>query len=113
MAAWGACASLMACGGGVIQSPGDLPTPPPGSAFVQIICEPADAEVYIDGKYHGRLDGYPRGVMRVLAGQRRVMLTKAGHYPQYAVVEASAQAIWLSTHLVASIDAPVTTRLAE
>ena len=104
---------LTACGGGVIQSPGELPAPPPGAAFVQIVCEPADADIYVDGKYQGRLDGYPRGVLRVLAGQRRVKLAKAGFYPQYAVVDASAQAIWLRTHLVASIDAPVTSRMAE
>ena len=97
----------------MIQAPGELPAPPPGGAFVQIICDPPDADVYIDGKYQGRLDGYPRGVLRVLAGQRRVKLDKRGHYPQYAVVDAGPKAVWLRTHLVASVDAPVTTRLTE
>lgn len=109
----GVVALCAGCGGGVIQAPGELPTPPPGGAFLQIVCEPADADIYVDGKYQGRLDGYPRGVLRVLAGQRRVKLHKVGYYPQYAVVDAGQRATWLRTHLVASIDAPVTTRLSE
>lgn len=105
--------ALAGCGGGVVQTVGALPPSPPGTGFVEIGCVPKDADIYIDGKYRGRLDGYPHGVLRVPEGQRRIKIAKAGFYPQYVVVDAGPEAVRFKTHLVPSIDAPVTTRLSR
>lgn len=104
---------LMGCGGGVIQRVDALPPAAPGTGFVEIQCEPKDADLYIDGKYRGRLDGYAHGVIRVPEGARRIKIAKAGFYPQYAYVQAGPEAVRFKTHLVPSIDAPVTTRLSR
>jgi hypothetical protein len=76
------------CGGGVIQKVGELPPPPPNQAFVQLTAEPADVDVYLDGRFAGRLDGYPDGVIRVSPGVRRVTLKRAGYYSAHAEVVA-------------------------
>jgi hypothetical protein len=76
------------CGGGVIQKVGELPPPPPNQAFVQLTAEPADVDVYLDGRFAGRLDGYPDGVIRVSPGVRRVTLKRRGYYSAYAELEA-------------------------
>lgn len=105
--------ACVGCGGGVIQRADELPPPPPGAGFIEIRCAPKDVDVYIDGRYRGRLDGYAQSVIRVPAGLRRIKLARRGYYPQYFVVEASAEAVRFKTHLVPSIDAPVTTRLSR
>jgi hypothetical protein len=94
---------LIGCGGGVIQRAGALPVAPPGQGFIQIACEPPTVMVYIDGHFHGQLDGYPSGVMRVTAGPHRIGLRKAGFYPWYGRVEAGPEAARLSARLVPEV----------
>lgn len=107
-------AGVLGCsGGGVIQTRGELPPPPPGTGFVQITCLPKTADIYVDGRYRGRLDGYPRGVLRLTAGQHRIKLAQRGFLPEYALVEVGDRARTVRTWLVPSIDAPPTHRLTE
>lgn len=94
----GAC--LVGCGGGVIQRADALPPPPPGSGFVQIFAEPADARVYVDGEARGRLDGYPEGVLRLPVGRHRLSLRRPGHYPWYGQIEVGEQPTEIRTRLV-------------
>ena len=75
---------LLSCsGGGVVQRVDAPPKPPPGKAFLKILCEPPEAEIYLDGAYHGRLDGYPAGMLSLSLGAHRLRLTAPGHEPAY------------------------------
>lgn len=80
---------------------------------MKITCLPKTADIYVDGRYKGRLDGYPRGVLRLTAGQHRIKLAQRGYSPQYALVEVGPQASRIRTWLVPSVDAPPQHRLAE
>lgn len=92
--------TLSGCGGGVIQRAGELPPPPPGVGFVQITCEPTDAELFVDDRYAGLLSGYAQGVVRLPEGRRRLKLVRKGFYAWYGEVVAGPQATTLTTHLV-------------
>lgn len=99
-----ACVVLVACGGdGVIRKVGDLPPPPPGAGFVEIECEPATADLYVDGVYRGRLDGYRNGVVRMPEGQRRIALRKTGHYTWYGVIRVGQATARIETRLVPEV----------
>ncbi len=95
-----AFALLSGCGGGVIQRVDALPPAPPGEGYLQLECEPKEVDIYIDGAYRGRVTGYPRGVLRLSAGEHRVTLRKAGYYPQYTVVHLGGEALRLRTRLL-------------
>ncbi len=94
---------LVGCGGGVVQSADTLPPPPPGQGFLQVACDPPDAELFVDGHFRGRLDGYPEGVVRLPAGPHRVRLRKSGHYAWYGHVEAGAEASRVAARLVPEV----------
>jgi hypothetical protein len=92
---------LAACGGdGVVQRRGELPPAPPDQGFVQIACRPAEVDIYVDGAFAGRLDGYPEGVLRLPRGQRRLELRRRDHYTFYRVVDVGAEGVRIDTHLV-------------
>ncbi len=91
---------LFGCGG-VVQRADELPPPPPGYGFLQIVCEPGDVDVFVDGRFSGRLDGYPEGVVRLPAGEHRVRLGKSGYYSWYGVVQAGPSAARVRARLVA------------
>lgn len=92
--------ALLGCGGGVVTHADALPPPPPGQGFLQVVCDPPDAELFVDGHFHGRVDGYPEGVVRLTAGPHRIRLRKAGHYAWYARIEAGAEPSRVAAHLV-------------
>ncbi len=94
---------LLGCGGGVIQRVDALPPAPPGQGFVEISCEPADAEVYVDGRFFGRLDGYAQGVVRLPEGRRRLSLRKPGHYPWHGEVDVGPTPARVQTRLVPEV----------
>ncbi len=92
---------LAACGGdGVVQRRGELPPAPPDQGFVQITCDPADVDIYVDGAFAGRLDGYPEGVLRLPRGTRRLELRQRDRYPYYQVIEVGAEGVRVDTRLV-------------
>jgi hypothetical protein len=93
--------ALSACGGGaVVQGRGELPPAPPDEGFVRIHCDPAEADIYVDGAFHGRLDGYPEGVLRLPRGTHRLELRQRGHYSYYADIDAGPAPVEIETHLV-------------
>lgn len=96
-------ALLTGCGGGVIQRADALPPPPPGQGFVQITCDPPTAEVFVDGRFHGQLDGYPHGVVRLTRGAHRIGLRKAGYYAWYGLVDAGPDAVKVQARLVPEV----------
>ncbi len=94
----------LGCGGdGVIRKVGDLPPPPPGAGFVEIKCDPPTADLYVDGVYRGRLDGYRNGVIRMPEGPRRVALRKNGHYAWYGTVTVGQATTVIETRLVPEV----------
>lgn len=92
--------AFLGCGGGVVQRAGELPPPPPGVGFVQIRCEPADVEVFVDDRYFGQLPGYVEGVVRLPVGRHRLKLGRKGFYAWYGEVEVGPAAVHIDTHLV-------------
>ncbi len=74
---------LLSCGGDVVQRVGAPPKPPQGKAFLKILCEPPQTEIYLDGAYRGRLDGYPEGFLSLDLGKHRLRLAAPGHEPAY------------------------------
>lgn len=94
----------LGCGGdGVVRRIGDLPPPPPGAGFVEIRCEPPTADLYVDGAYRGRLDGYRKGVVRMPEGRRRIALHKSGHYSFYGTFEVGQTAVRIETRLIPEV----------
>lgn len=97
-------ALLSACGGdGVVRRVGDLPPPPPGLGFVEIACTPPTADLYVDGVYRGRVDGYRGGVVRMPEGTRRIALRKPGHYSYYGTFEVGQTTTKIATRLVPEV----------
>lgn len=93
--------ALTGCGAdGVIQRADRLPPPPPGQGFIEIRCAPGDADVFVDDRYAGRLDGYRGGVIRLPEGRRRISLRKAGHYSWYGVFDLGPEGVQVRTRLV-------------
>lgn len=89
------------CGAdGVIQRADRLPPPPPGQGFIEIRCAPGDADVFVDDRYAGRLDGYRGGVIRLPEGRRRIALRKTGHYSWYGVFDLGPAGVQVRTRLV-------------
>ncbi len=99
------CALLVsACGGTrVVSGPGELPAPPPGVGFLRISVEPATAELLVDGRFMGQVDGYAEGVVRLPAGPHRVELRKRGFEAWYGLVATGETAVEVRTHLVAEV----------
>ncbi len=96
--------TVIGCGGdGVIRRVGDLPPPPPGAGFVEIECEPTTVDLYVDGVYRGRLDGYRNGVIRMPEGTRRIALRKAGHYSFYGTIEVGQATSRIATRLIPEV----------
>ncbi|MCA9537542.1 MAG: PEGA domain-containing protein [Myxococcales bacterium] len=92
-----------ACGGGVVQRVGDLPPPPPDAGLIQIVCDPPDADVYIDGHYRGQLGGYREGVIRLPRGHRRLSLQKPGFYAWYGELDAADTTLRFEVRLVREV----------
>lgn len=84
----------------MVQRADALPPPPPGLGFVQITSAPADVEIYVDGAFQGRLDGYPEGVIKLPTGRHRVSLRKRGYYAWHGEVVVGDDASAIRTHLV-------------
>lgn len=96
--------AMSACGGdGVIRRVDDLPPPPPGAGFVEFRVTPPTTDLYVDGVYRGRLDGYRDGVVRMPEGRHRIALRKNGHYAWYGTVDVGAVATTITTRLVPEV----------
>lgn len=89
-----------ACGGSLIQSTQEIPSPPENRGYLQIICQPQDAEIYVDGIFKGYLDGYIDGVLLLPAGHHRLSVQKYGYYSQYGEVDLGEEAVTLQWTLV-------------
>ena len=51
-----------------------------------IICEPADAQVFIDDRYHGTVAGLGGRSLTLVEGQRRLELRKEGYFAFFGEV---------------------------
>ena len=85
---------------GTIRRVDSVPEPPPGLGSLQVTSSAMEAEVYIDGKYHGQLKGYWDGLIALPEGERRVEIRCAGYYTQYFVVQIGQDAIRIDAPLV-------------
>ncbi|MCA9561362.1 MAG: hypothetical protein KC583_22590 [Myxococcales bacterium] len=95
---------LVACGSQrVVSGQGELPPPPPGVGFVRVQVDPPDADLVVDGRYLGRVDGYARGVVRLPEGARRLELRKKGFEPWYGLVVVGPEAATIDTRLVPEV----------
>lgn len=98
-------ALLLGCGDGVIQridGPRDpLASPKPGR-LIQVQATPKEVEVYVDGAYQGRLDGYRQGVLRLKPEARRIRLSKLGFEDWYGLIPAGER-IRLTAELIRKI----------
>ncbi|MBU0552268.1 PEGA domain-containing protein [Myxococcota bacterium] len=99
------CAALIGCGDGVIQRIDDprdpLASPAPGRRL-RIEATPPDVDIYIDGVYHGRLDGYRQGTLPIPAAARRIQLSKPGFEGWYALIPAGER-VQLSAALIPKV----------
>ena len=50
------------------------------NVFLEIICEPPTAEVYIDDVYMGQVDGWQLGIIPIDTKSHRLVLKKEGYY---------------------------------
>ncbi len=95
---------LVGCGGTrVVSGQGELPPPPPGLGFVRVQVDPPDADLFVDGRFLGRVDGYAQGVVRLPEGPRRLELRKTGFEPWYGLVVVGPGAVTIDTRLVAQV----------
>lgn len=95
---------LVGCGGTqVVSGQGELPPPPPGVGFVRLQVDPPDADLLVDGRYLGRVDGYAQGVVRLPEGQRRLELRRKGFEPWYGLVVVGPEAVTIDARLVAQV----------
>jgi hypothetical protein len=95
---------FVGCGGSrVVSGQGQLPPPPPGVGFVRVQVDPPDADLVVDGRYLGRVDGYAQGVVRLPEGPRRLELRKKGFEPWYGLVVVGPEAVTIDTRLVPEV----------
>ncbi|MCB9540827.1 MAG: hypothetical protein H6703_00075 [Myxococcales bacterium] len=100
----GLALGLAGCGGdGVVRRVDDLPEPPPGAGYVEIKVQPPTADLYVDGVYRGRMDGYRDGVVRMPEGQRRIALRKNGHYSFYGTYDVGAATVRIEATLLPEV----------
>ena len=78
--------SFLGCGGGVVQRIDDPPPLPAAQRAIQISVVPADAEVFVNGRYMGTIDRYRDGWMAVPSKDCRIQVSQAGYYSWYAEV---------------------------
>ncbi len=91
---------LEACSGSLVQSTDSFPQPPEHRGYLQIRCQPYDAEIYIDGVFRGYLDGYVEGVLLVPEGHHRLTVQKPGYYAQHQEIDISEQELILNLALI-------------
>jgi hypothetical protein len=74
-------------------------------ALIFFSIEPPDAEVFIDGAYQGRVDGWAHSTIPVEVGMRRVELRRAGYTPErFDISVASTEEVSISLSMVPELD---------
>ena len=94
---------LTGCGGGVIQSVDELPPPPPGKGFLEIRCETAGAELFVDDVFQGEVARYREGVVPLPVGSHRLTIKAAGFYTWYGQAEITTRPTRIDVILVARV----------
>lgn len=73
-----------------------------GNGDLWLSCEPADAEVAVDGVPQGScrdFSGHPKGLVLGGEGMRKVVVTKAGYWPYETWLEPSGARATLNVKL--------------
>ena len=76
-----ACQTLLACG--PPARPVIKPRPQIG---LHIICEPADAQLYVDDRYMGSTEGLAKRALELSPGVHRIEIRRVGHFAHFAEV---------------------------
>lgn len=62
-------------------------TPPPiARGTLQVRCQPADAEVYVDDHFAGGCAVLQRRALQQATGARRIEIRRQGYFTQYQIV---------------------------
>jgi hypothetical protein len=86
--------SLVACGDGVIQrigQPMPMPQAPMKKAFLIFKVKPTFAKLYLNGKYMGKIDQYPKGAVLVDQQIYHVALMAEGHGNWYGEIDLNQE----------------------
>jgi hypothetical protein len=85
---------LMACGDGVIQrigQPTPMPQAPMKKGFLIFKVKPTFAKLYLNGKYMGKIDQYPKGAVLVDQQIYHVMLMAENHGNWYGTIDLNQE----------------------
>ena len=99
LVAW-ALLFFQGCGAGVVIDTRRAPTPPKGMVSLRIIVEPADAEIYLDGRFMGTVDRYRDGWIAFEPSTKRLRLERLGFYTWYMLREPGDQSKAVRARLV-------------
>ena len=73
----------------------------PKRGLLRLEVTPAEAEVFIDDAYQGRIAGWREGTLPVRSGARRVALTAPGHLTQrFDLTIAPGEQVTLEVQLI-------------
>jgi hypothetical protein len=93
---------LSGCGSSLIVGVDDIPAASPDQGWLKVTVRPKNAELHVDGRFFGTMDGYRDGLLRLPRGQHRVELKAPGHYAWYGQVTIDAEPVRVETELVTS-----------
>ena len=77
-----ACALLVSCGSSVANNVKARPL-----AGLLVICEPADASIYVDDRYMGSVKGLSRKPLLLPPGDHRVEVRRDGFFAHFSEVK--------------------------
>jgi hypothetical protein len=79
----------------------------PSRGLLRLEVTPAEAEVFVDDQYQGRIAGWRQGTLPVKPGQRRVALTAPGYITQRFDLEiARGEEVTLQVQLEPELEEP-------
>ena len=79
---WMACLTMAACG-----SPGKPALKPRPQAGLHIVCEPDDAQLYVDDQFMGTTKGLGKRPLQLQPGLHRIEIRRVGHFAHFAEVK--------------------------
>ena len=90
------------CGSSLITGVDDIPPASPDQGWLKVTVRPKNAELHVDGRFFGTMDGYREGLLRLPRGQHRIELRAPNHYAWYGQVTIDAEPVRIETELVTS-----------